>query len=380
MTQARKPAAWTSSLRRGGSRTPALAAGAAVLALVTLGPAGVTSARAGLPGGSPPPVIWKLPVRFAPVAATNFSPALAELTSPAFTPETALFWTGPSLGHSGDEISFEIAENLSRNKWFHSGVVESRGGGPALTTEPPSAAPFVTTTDVNDVIVTWADAASQQVSYAIGETGSGGRLTWSKGPGAIPGAFTSTGPTVFGLGVAVFVTWEARNSHRIDYVVGQVIHNAIRWGRIAQIPGARTDDPPTVTAAVVGHTARVYVFWRDSGAGGLLQGAWTTYPLPSGPAAWKAVSSSVTTGAAPAATAIDTETGFPILVVYRSATSSQLLYAQLFKTGPLTHESDWSVPKLRSELGPAVLPGVLAANDPDMVGLMTDDVRHCPAC
>jgi hypothetical protein len=353
----------------------------AVSALVTLGPAGVASARVGRPGGSPAPISWNLPVRFAPVAATNFSPALADVISPAMKLETALFWTGPSLGHSGDEISFEIAESLSRNKWFHSGFVEGRGGR-ALTTDPPSAAPFVTTTAVNDVIVTWADAASQQVRYAIGETGSAGRLSWSKESGAIPGAFTSTGPTVFSLGFsdAVLVTWEAHSSHRIDYVVGQVIHNGIRWGRIAQLPGARTDDPPTVAEAVVGHTGRVYVFWRDSGAAGLLQGTWTTDPLPRGPAVWKAVSSSVTTGAAPAATAIDTETGFPILVMYRSATSSQLLYAQLFKTGPLTHDSDWTVPKLRSELGPAVLPGVLAANDPDMVGLMTDDVRHCPAC
>jgi hypothetical protein len=298
-------------------------------------------------------------------------------------PETALFWTGPSLGHSGDEISYEIAENLASNKWFHSGIVASKvkGGWTALTTQPPSAAPFAATT-ANDVIVTWADAASEQVRYAVGETGSAGTLTWSKVPGAIPGAFTSTGPAVLVslFSTTVFVTWEAHNSHRVNYVIGQVIHGVIKWGKIARIPGARTDDPPAVAEAAVGHAGRIYVFWRDSGAGGLLRGAWITDPLPGGQAAWKAVSSSVTTGAAPAATAIGASSAFPILVVYRSAKDSQLLYAELLKTGPLTHKGGWTVPKLRSQLGPAVLPGVLAANDPGMVGTMTDDVRHCPGC
>jgi hypothetical protein len=350
---------------------------------VALGPAGVASARVGLPAGSPP-ITWNLPVRFVPKVDTTTSPALADLISPAMKPETALFSTGPSLGHSGDEITYDVAENVRSGKWFPSGIVANtgKGGWTALTTQPPSAALFDATTTDHDVIVTWGDAASQQVRYAIGETGTAGRLTWSQAPGAITGAFTSTGPAVFSplFSDTVFVTWEARNSHRINYVIGQVIHNVIKWGKIAQIPGADTDDPPAVAEAVVGHTGRLYVFWRESGASGLLQGAWIADPLPSGPTVWKAVSSSVTTGAAPAATAIEPGSAFPILVVYRSPTSSQLLYAQLFKTGRLTHESDWTVPKLRSQLGPAVLPGVLAANDPGAVGTVTDYVRHCPAC
>jgi hypothetical protein len=367
--------------KKSAKRVPVLLAGATLLAAGTLPMTGVALASAGRPAGSPPPIIWKPPPAKAPLTNTTLSPALASLTGPGAQEQTALLWTEPPGGRAGDEISYEIAADLKSNVWFPAGFVGAagKGGWTAMTTQRPSAAPFGRPAQ-HMVIVTWSGAPDQKVWYALGDVAAKGVITWASGSSAIGGAFTSAGPTVFSPlhSDTVFVTWKAGSSRAIDYVIGEVVGSSITWGKIAKIPGAQTVGSPAVAEASTGKTAgRLYVLWTT--ASGLITGASTADPLAKGPVTWNAVASKVIGGAAPAATAIGPDSGFPLLVAYRSQKSSQLLYAQLFAHGPLTHEKDWTVPKLTSKSGPAVLPGVLAATDPD-VDLMTYYVRACPAC
>ncbi len=210
--------------------------------------------------------------------------------------------------------------------------------------------------------------------------GKKGTLSWPHGPVVLPGAFTSTGPTVFSVlhSGDVFLAWAASNTHRVDYVVGRIAGRSIIWGEIAHIPGALATAAPAVSeASTSGAAGRIYVLWRRPNSG-LIAGAATADPL-SGHQAWTPISSAIQTGAAPAATAIGANGSYPLLVVYRAPKGSQLLYATINAAGPLTHKASWTVPKLSSQVGGALLPGILAATDPGNVDY-EPFVRVCAGC
>jgi hypothetical protein len=335
----------------------------------------VTPVRSGSPVKFLPPRLT------VPRASTSQGPALAALNPPGGTPETALFWTEPPpASGAGSPIAYETSTNLRRDVWSPVGIVDGTGKGSklALTSRRPSATQLGSAGE-QGVFVTWEGAADQRVWFTIGAVDKSGKLTWPQPPQFIPGAFTLTGPTVFAplYSKTVFVAWEAAKGHRIDFVVGRLAGQSVKWGAISAIPGADTTDAPGVAEASVGlSSGRLYVFWRD--LTGQLAGAFTADPLGARPVKWAPVRSTADTGTGPAATAIGKGSSFPILLVYRAKSSSALLYATLNSTGPLRHTSGEAVRILTTEGqdSPALTLGVLAATDPGEIHF----VRVCPGC
>ena len=320
------------------------------------------------------PIKWSLPPQQVPKSSTTLSPALTVLGFGAGKSETVLFYAGPAAAKTGFQISDQVAESVSHDKWRPPALV----AGGALTDERPSAAPFDGGMP-GQSIVTWTGAADQKVWYAIGIVGKTGKLSWPHPAASIPGARTSAGPTVFAPldPDVVFVTWPVLGSHRVDYVIGRISGSSVAWGQIKQIPAAQAASAAAVAEVVTGSAAaRIYVFWRNPA--GRIAGAWTSDPLKSHQT-WTIVHSAITTSAAPAATAIGATGGYPVLVAYRSAKSGTLSYAELNASGSLTHQSGWTVPALHSGTGPALIPGILAATDPGAVDYLPF-VRVCAGC
>ncbi len=363
-------------------RKPAMVIAAGLLALGTLpviGALGPTTAQARPAqvalARSKPPVKFVPPKLKVPRASTAQGPALVALTLPAGGQETGLFWTEPPPAKSGSQIAYETSTNLSKDLWSPLGIV-SGTGKPVLTTLRPSVTQLAAGKDPA-VFVTWAGAADQRVWFTIGSVLKNGTLTWPQAPQFILGAYTSTGPTVFSPphSSAVFLTWEAASNHQIDFVIGHLTGSTIKWGAITKIPGAETTAAPAVAEASTGKSAgRLYVFWRDRA--GQIAGASTADPLASGALKWTTVPSKVGTGTGVAAAAIGKNGSFPLLLVYRAETGSALLFATLNATGALRHTSKDAVKILASEDAPALLPDVLAANDPGEIFF----VRVCPGC
>jgi hypothetical protein len=319
------------------------------------------------------PIKWSLPPQQVPKSSTTLSPALTLLGLTAGKSETVLFYAGPAAAKAGFQISDQVAESVSHDKWTAPALV----AGGALTDQRPSAAQLGAGSP-GQSIVTWAGAGDQKVWYAIGAVGKTGKLSWPHPAASIPGARTSAGPTVFSpiLTDAVFVTWPVLGSHRVDYVIGKIIGSTVAWGSIKQIPVAQAASAATVTEVAAGSAGRIYVFWRNPA--GRIAGAWTSDPLKSHQA-WTIVHSAITTNAAPAATAIGATDGYPVLVAYRSAKKGTLSYAELNAGGSLIHKSGWTVPALHSGNGPALIPGLLAATDPGAVDYLPF-VRVCAGC
>jgi|HubBroStandDraft_1064217.scaffolds.fasta_scaffold07612_4 hypothetical protein len=374
-------------LRKAAPAVAAVAAVAAVVlacgALSLTGAVGVTgvvgvAARAASVTDGSAPVGW-IPPRFeVPRAETNLGPALTELAVAGGKQETALFWAGPRVGASGSEISYETSGDLGQDIWSPVGIVPGEGqtGKAAITNRRPSAAPFSTAPEP-EAIVAWEGADDQRVWYSVGVVVPSGRLTWPGGARTVPGAFTSSGPTVFSLlySDSVFVTWEAAGGHQVSYIVGQIKGNSIRWGAVSRIPGADTTSAPSVAEARTGPgQGQLYVFWRAPG--GKITGARTADLPPRGVAQWTPLRSALASGAGPAVAAIGSGNSYPLLVVYRAVKGSELLYATLNATGQLRHERAWIVPKLRSQDSPALNPQILAATDPGYIYY----VRVCAGC
>jgi hypothetical protein len=364
-------------------------AAAVVLAIASTvsAPAAVT-ANVRTTGGQPPP-IWNHKILSVSGAVTTMAPALTVLKRPGNKSETALFWTGPLVGGVGHPICYAIAENLQKDKWSPPRIVGAQApcphaspdraafNGVPLTDQRPSAAQFGPVSD-REVIVVWKAAQAQQVGFSIGTIQANGGLSWSPGSFLIPGAFTSNGPTVFSplQSDTVFVAWDADRSlqHSIDFVVGHRRAGSTRsagstspitWGPIQKIPGvsATTADSTGAAEVKTGHgSGRLYVIWRKFGDA-RIDGAWTPEPLSPHPP-WTDFESTISTGAAPAATAAGPGRSYPLLVIYRVLHDTTLLYAFLNASDSFTKVPRGTAGKLITLLGPALIWHLAAATPP----------------
>jgi hypothetical protein len=318
------------------------------------------------------PIKWSSEMGPVRGALTNTAPALTVATPSG---KTLLFWTGPSRGKNGFEISYQTAINLAKNQWSPPSVV---GDGKALTGSRPSAAPFGAAAS-GQVVVVWKDASSSQVLYSIGQAGKGSSLTWSA-ISAVPGATTTQGPSVYRPqnSDVILVTWKAAKGRAVDDVVGfSTPAGGLKWGKVGIIPGAATTSTPTIAEVSTGKgRGQVYVFWKGPGTAGPVDFAITSDPV-SGSPKWtspRALPSSVKSGSAPSALAFGKSTSYPLLVVFRALSGSALMYVELAKNGRAT--GPFRVPHLRSLNAPAISPGILAAEDPGQIFY----VRPCAGC
>jgi hypothetical protein len=320
------------------------------------------------------PVKWSSEMGPVPHALTNTAPAL---TVASITGQTLLFWTGPSQGKNGFEISYQTAISLAKNRWSAPDLVND---GKAVTRSRLSAAPFGTTAS-RQVIVVWKDANSAQILYSVGQAGKGNALSWSP-ISPIPGATTSAGPSVYRPhnSDVILVTWKAVKGHAVDDIVGfGTPAGGLRWGQVGVIPRAATTGTPAI-GEVSTATGRglVYVFWTGLGTAGPVD--FTTTPDPvSGSPKWtvpRALPASVKSGAAPSAQALGKSASYPLLVVFRALRGSALRYVTLAKSGRVA--GPFGVPHLRSLNGTAISPGVLAAEAPDPGEIFY--VRPCAGC
>jgi len=347
------------------SPLPALAG---LLAVSVIGvPVLAAAATAGPQMPQAKPVKWSSLKGPVPRAQTTASPAVTSVTFPGGKATSLLFWMGPKVDDHGYLISYENATNLSRNKWSSRNTVD---GGKALTEQRPSAASYLSSSG-DEVIVAWkaGTAADGAVWYSIGKANKGGTLSWSPAA-AVPGALTSDGPTVFvPLYSNVFlVTWTVPKSGDIDYVIGSpAAKGPVHWGPVSTLPHAVSGDTPTVAEVSTGlGIGRVYVFWRGPGSSGSISYSWTPDPVSSFPK-WTipvGLPSGDATAAAPAAEAVGTSNGFPLLVVYKAPKGTSLRYVTLNQKGQVTGPR--LVPSLMSQYGPALSEGVLMATSPHL--------------
>jgi hypothetical protein len=319
------------------------------------------------------PVRWQAEIGPVPNTATTQAPGLAEVGTSS-NPRVLLFWTRPKAF----QIAYQSAISLRHNKWSPPSLVDS---GKALTDASPSA----TVIGTAQVLVAWKNVGNPAIEYSVGTVGKGSVLAWGP-PLTIPGAAASSGPAAFAVVSPddVLVAWKAAAGTGIDYSLGQIGKSgAVRWGKIAAIPRADTTGSPSITEAVVGprDTLEVYVFWRAPGERVDFSFATDMPELSkfSGPIA---LPPKVLTGDVPVATQIVDGKSLPLMVVYREAQGSELLYVTL-NNGKLA--GPFAVPRIRTTYGTALLYGLLAAVAPDQPLLpepidMEPFVHPCAGC
>jgi hypothetical protein len=331
------------------------------------------------------PVKWSAKAGPVPHALTTTSPALATVTFPgAKAADTLLFWAGPRVSGSGNQISYARSFSLSHNKWSLPATA-----GKAITASAPAAAPYLSDLfskfTASDVIVTWRTGS--EIQYEIGAAEQGGAISW--GPVfSIPGARASDSPAVYSplYSKAILVTWKAAGSSAVDYVIGSPGNGTgpVQWGPVAALPRAAASTSPSVAEASTGSsTGRLYILWRAAGNSGRIDYATTADPL-SPKISWTApvaLPPGDTTGAAPVAQAIGPFGAYPppagrypLLIVYRAPKGSRLLYVTLPQKGAVSAQR--TVPSLTTQDSPALFNSVLAATDPGQLFY----TRPCGGC
>ncbi len=320
------------------------------------------------------PIKWLPPPQQVAKSQTTRSPALTVVKLPGGKSETVLFWAGPGSASLGYRVSDQLAEDLKHDKWSAPAVVPSG----VLTGQSPSAAQFGNA-PAGPIILVWEGATDHQIWYLIGSVTKTGALVWSQPAQRIAGAQTAGAPAVFAPldSTGIVVSWQALKNHQVDYVTGALGPKSVKWSTIGHVPGAKTASGPAIAEVSTGHShGRLYLFWQ-SAAAHHLTGAWTADPMLH--PAWTTVGSTIVAGTSPAATAIGSASGYPVLIAYREATGDGLRYATLTSAGLLSRQSSWTVPDLHSAVSPALLPGILAATDPGAVDYLPF-VRVCAGC
>ena len=325
----------------------------------------------------------ELPV---PGALTNRAPALTAIDFPARKADPVILWGRPPVSGHGDEIFFAAAIKLSGPNWTRPAAVDS---GSARTDEQPSAAPFGGN-PAGQIVVVWKQDGSGQIMYSVGTARKGGGVTW-KGAHRVPSAFTMNGPAVYSPlhSRSVFVTWRAARTNHVDVIVGvPSAAGLVAWGAVTAIPSASTTTSPAVAEVnLVGAPARLYVVWRASGTSDQIFRAFTPDPLAS-PPIWSqpvAFGPRVLTATSPAAQATGAGGGFPLLLVYRAAKGTALMYVTLSGRGVVSRPL--RVPHLASLDAPALYDNVLAATAAQAgsaarapSGHPIPYIRICPGC
>ena len=325
----------------------------------------------------------ELPV---PGALTNRAPALTAIDFPAKKADPVIMWAGAPAGRQGDEILFAAAIKLSGPKWTRPAAVDS---GSARTDEQPSAAPFGGN-PAGQIIAVWKLNGSGQIMYSVGTARKGGGVTWKRAF-RIPSAFTTSGPAVYSPlhSRSVFVTWRAARTNDVDVIAGvPSAAGFVSWSKVTAIPSASTTASPAVAEVnLVGGPGRLYVVWRGTGTRDQIFRAFTEDPLASPPIWSKPVAFGprVVTATSPTAQAIGAAGGFPLLLVYRAAKGTALMYVTLSDRGAASRPL--RVPHLASLDAPALYDNVLAATAPSAASAATAPsghpipyIRICPGC
>ncbi len=375
-------------LRVSRSLAPLAMIAAAAIAIAGFG--SPVSAAPGAPSDSPAarPLTGigfssALPV---PGALTNRAPALTAIDFPAKKADPVILWArAPVTGH-GDQIFFAAASKLSGPKWTRPAAVDS---GSARTDEQPSAAPL-RGNPAGQIIAVWKQNGSAQIMYSVGTTRQGGGVTWKRGL-RIPSAFTMSGPAVYSPlhSRSVFVTWRAARTNAVDVIAGAPsAAGVVTWSDVTAIPSASTTTSPAVAEVnLVGRPSRLYVLWRGSGTRNQIFRAFTADPLASPPIWSKPVAfgPQVVTATSPAAQAIGAGGGFPLLLVYRAAKGTALMYVTLPDRGAVSRPL--RVPHLATLDAPALYNNVLAATAVSAGSAATGPsghpipyIRICPGC
>lgn len=327
---------------------------------------------------------WSARLGPVPGVTTATTPAATTITFPGQKPTALLVWTGRRQDDAGYQISYASATSLPHNRWTKPQTIQLGTTGAAVTQFGPAAAPYGSST--RQVIVAWrATGQPGQIWYSIGTAVRPGVLAWSPAS-LIPGAVTSGGPAIYHAlhSAAVLAVWHAASGNQLEYAVGTPLIGAdsLKWSPPAVIRGSSAAGRPTIAEVSTNDaTGTIFVIWRRPGIAGRIERAATGDPLSARPG-WTApvaFPATVATSAPPAALAIGTDSGFPLLIAYRALHGQSLSYFTMARDRVLSPVR--TVPRLTSLLQPALADQALFARAVGNGSVHYQTfIRPCPRC